>query len=166
MTEVVYQIALDISHYKSVPGIMTVIPVHVSNDSDMQKLIDKDMIWRTNDKDINLSFGYTKLGERFMGTTDQYSSIVDLSAKMITTAVEQIQKGIDIDGKHYDAQKDYEYSLNNTILYVSESMILPPGFGSLFTPNKIKTLSSKIPTVGRLNDIVDSSRFNILSNMY
>ena len=76
MTEIVYQVALDISYHKSVPGIMTVIPVNIS-DSDMQKLIDKNMLWRTNDKDINLSFGYTKLGERFMGTTDQYSSIVD-----------------------------------------------------------------------------------------
>lgn len=165
MTEIVYQVALDISYHKSVPGIMTVIPVHIS-DSDMKKLIDKNMLWRTNDSDINLSFGYTKLGERFMGSTDNYSSIVDLSAKMITTALEQTEKGINIDDNHYEAQQEYVDSLNDTVLYVSDDMILPPGFGSLFTPDKIKSLSSSIPTVGRLKDIVDSSRFNILSNLY
>ena len=165
MTEIVYQVALDISYHKSVPGIMTVIPVHIS-DSDMQKLIDKNMLWRTNDSDINLSFGYTKLGERFMGATDNYSSIVDLSAKMITTALEQIERGINIDNKHYEAQQEYADSLNATVLYVDNGMILPPGFGSLFTPDKIKSLSSSIPTVGRLKDIVDSSRFNIISNLY
>ena len=165
MTEIVYQVALDIGYHKSVPGIMTVIPVHIS-DSDMQKLIDKNVIWRTNDKDINLSFGYTKFGERFMGATDNYSSIVDLSAKMITTALEQTEHGINIDDKQQEAQHEYADSLNDTILYVSDDIIIPPGFGSLFTPDKIKSLSKSIPTIGRLKDIVDSSRFNILSNLY
>ena len=156
----VYQVLLDVG--RQIPGILVINPQKI--DEKTYEYHKKNGEIYTRHHDIHLSFGIGTNNYRFMGMTDNYLDIFDLILKMIDTSADQISKGLIVDGKQMEAQKELTWSVNHTNLYAPIGFPTPPGLTKLFTdPRTIHAIDFSLPQVGRLADIIKAGNYNLFN---
>lgn len=150
-TEQIYSVLLDVG--KGINAILSIYPIEVTED-EYNELVKLNKIFKLN-HDIVLDFGYSDVGVRFSGLTDNYVAIDDLVAKMITTS---------IDSTKANEKDDFMKSLDNAKLIVPPSFIMPPNLAKMFNN---EFMVARIPYdraingVGRLAQMLKAVTYNV-----